>query len=140
MPELPSEDVLLQLPRDGRYVAVEPVGNDALRVRAAVTLGPPAERPGNALILQALYPVGRAARRAGRVRAGHLHALRRAGVPARAAGIELHAGAVRGAAAGAVRRAVRRLRFRPAAGGADPQPGGRHPRRGRRATSTRACR
>lgn len=57
MPELPGEDVLLQLPRDGRYVAVEPAGEDRLRVRAAVLLRPGGDAAGDVLILQALFPV-----------------------------------------------------------------------------------
>ncbi len=57
MPELPSEDVLLQLPRDGRYVGLEPMGNDRLRVRVAVMLGPSVDASGDILILQAIYPV-----------------------------------------------------------------------------------
>ncbi len=56
-PELPSEDVLMQLPRDGRYVAVEPNGLEHLRVRAAVTFGAGADAPGDIFTLQALYPV-----------------------------------------------------------------------------------
>ncbi len=56
IPELPSEDVLLQLPRDGNYVAVEPAGPDGLRVRAAVVLRTRGEL-GEFLFLQALYPV-----------------------------------------------------------------------------------
>jgi nitrogen fixation/metabolism regulation signal transduction histidine kinase len=57
MPELPSEDVMLQLPRDGRYVAVEPSGSDHLRVRAAVTFRSAPDEPGDVLTLHALYPV-----------------------------------------------------------------------------------
>jgi len=57
MPELPSEDVLLQLPRDGRYVGLEPMGDEGLRVRVAVVLGPTPDQPGDTLILQAIYPV-----------------------------------------------------------------------------------
>jgi len=57
MPELPSEDVLLQLPRDGRYVAVEPFAGDRLRVRVAVVLLAGGEAAGEALTLQALFPV-----------------------------------------------------------------------------------
>jgi nitrogen fixation/metabolism regulation signal transduction histidine kinase len=57
LPVLPSEDVLLQLPRSGSYVAVEPDGGGRLRVRAAVTLGSPPAPPGELLIVQALYPV-----------------------------------------------------------------------------------
>jgi nitrogen fixation/metabolism regulation signal transduction histidine kinase len=58
IPELPSEDVLLQLPRDGRYVAAEPTGPGALEVRAAATLGGRADGSGELLFLQAIYPVG----------------------------------------------------------------------------------
>ncbi len=57
IPQLPSEDVLLQLPRDGRYVAVEPAGQDSLVVRAAMTL-PARDESGERLFVQALYPVG----------------------------------------------------------------------------------
>jgi nitrogen fixation/metabolism regulation signal transduction histidine kinase len=57
LPELPTEDVLLQLPREGRYVAVEPFGADQLRVRAAVTFGSGSDLPGSVLTLQAFYPV-----------------------------------------------------------------------------------
>ncbi len=51
----PGEDILLQLPRDGSYVAVEPGGDERLRIRAAVLLG--GSPPGEALLLQALYPL-----------------------------------------------------------------------------------
>ena len=57
LPELPNEDVLLQLPRDGRYVAVEPLGADRLRIRAAVIFSGMDYEPGTVLTLQALYPV-----------------------------------------------------------------------------------
>lgn len=53
LPELPSEDVLLQLRQSGSYVAAEPDGADGLRIRAAVTLG----APGEIRTLQAFYPV-----------------------------------------------------------------------------------
>lgn len=55
LPALPGEDVLLQLPRDGSYVAIEPDDAGALRVRAAVIIGAPTT--GEELILQALYPI-----------------------------------------------------------------------------------
>ena len=58
LPELPNEDVLMQLPRDGRYIAVEPIGPDRLRIRAAVIFGSLRDEPGSVLTLQALYPVG----------------------------------------------------------------------------------
>jgi nitrogen fixation/metabolism regulation signal transduction histidine kinase len=54
-PELPTEDVILQLPRSGRYVAVEPSG-EHLRVRTAVTFRS-REAPSDVLTLHALYPV-----------------------------------------------------------------------------------
>lgn len=55
LPELPGEDVLLQLPRDGSYVAIEPDDTGALRVRAAAIIG--AVAGGEVVILQALYPI-----------------------------------------------------------------------------------
>jgi nitrogen fixation/metabolism regulation signal transduction histidine kinase len=58
MPELPTDEVLLQLGREGRYVAVEPRGAEALRIRAAVTFDAGPARPGDIFVLQALYPVG----------------------------------------------------------------------------------
>ncbi|MBM4195684.1 MAG: HAMP domain-containing protein [Gammaproteobacteria bacterium] len=57
LPELLSEDALLQLPRNGRYVAVEPVGADQLRIRAAVIFGSNLAIQDSVLTLQALYPV-----------------------------------------------------------------------------------
>ncbi len=57
MPELPSEDVLLQLPRDGHYVAAEPIAGDRLRVRVAVVLYAGGGAAGEPLTLQALFPV-----------------------------------------------------------------------------------
>lgn len=57
LPELLSEDVRLQLPRDGRYVAVEPAADGHLQVRVAVIVLTSAEISGELLTLQALFPV-----------------------------------------------------------------------------------
>ncbi len=57
MPELPTDEVMLQLPRDGRYVGLEPAGDERLRVRVAVTYTSTLETTGEVRILQALYPV-----------------------------------------------------------------------------------
>lgn len=57
LPELLSEDVRLQLPRDGRYVAVEPAADGHLRVRVAVIVLASAQASGELLTLQALFPV-----------------------------------------------------------------------------------
>ncbi|MCC7257829.1 MAG: HAMP domain-containing protein [Gammaproteobacteria bacterium] len=57
LPELPTEDVMLQLPRVGHYVGLEPAGEDRLRVRVAVTYVAALEAQGDLRILQALYPV-----------------------------------------------------------------------------------
>lgn len=56
LPELPGEDVMLQLPRAGYYIALEPSGTDHLRVRAAVTFRA-RDAPGDLLTLHALFPV-----------------------------------------------------------------------------------
>lgn len=55
VPNLPSAAVLLQVKQGRSYIALEPVGDRGLMIRAAVPLGPSLE--GSGRVLQTIFPV-----------------------------------------------------------------------------------
>ena len=55
VPNLPSATVLLQVKQGRSYIALEPVGEHGLMIRAAVPLGVSVERSGR--VLQTIFPV-----------------------------------------------------------------------------------
>jgi len=56
-PAMPPEDVMQQLDQAGSYVGISPIGQGHYQVRAALVL-PQARLAGEALTLQAVFPVG----------------------------------------------------------------------------------